>query len=107
LTGKNSIPILRASKRKFLSINTLGQAYKRAVQFTGKVVGLVGITLAAGVVTWAFSPIKFQANMGILLTFMFLWNMIGALVLIPSLSTFLLKKVKGKNTSGEAEKEKP
>jgi hypothetical protein len=45
--------------------------------------------------------------MGILLTFMFLWNMIGALVLIPSLSTFLLKKVKGKNTSGEAEKEKP
>lgn len=86
---------------------TLGQAYKRAVQFTGKVVGLVGITLAAGVVTWAFSPIKFQANMGILLTFMFLWNMIGALVLIPSLSTFLLKKVKGKNTSGEAEKEKP
>jgi hypothetical protein len=45
-----------------------------AVQFTGKVVALVGITLAAGVVTWAFSPIKFQADMGILLTFMFIWN---------------------------------
>jgi hypothetical protein len=28
--------------------------------------------------------------MGILLTFMFLWNMIGALVLIPALSYFLL-----------------
>jgi hypothetical protein len=27
------------------------QAYGRAVQFTGKVVALVGITLAAGVVT--------------------------------------------------------
>ena len=61
-----------------------------AVQFTGKVVALVGITLAAGVITWAFSPIKFQADMGILLTFMFLWNMIGALVLIPALSYFLL-----------------
>ena len=60
------------------------------MQFTGKVVALVGITLAAGVVTWAFSPIKFQADMGILLTFMFLWNMIGALVLIPALSHFLL-----------------
>ncbi len=36
------------------------------------------------------SPIKFQADMGILLTFMFLWNMIGALVLIPALSYFLL-----------------
>ena len=47
---------------------------------------LVGVTLAAGVITWAFSPIKFQADMGILLTFMFVWNMIGALVLIPALS---------------------
>ena len=66
------------------------QAYKQAVQFTGKVVALVGVTLAAGVITWAFSPIKFQADMGILLTFMFVWNMLGALVLIPALSHFLL-----------------
>ncbi|MNF67016.1 hypothetical protein D3C84_488200 [compost metagenome] len=53
-------------------------------------VGLVGITLAAGVITWAWSPIKFQADMGILLTFMFVWNMLGALILIPALSHFLL-----------------
>ena len=70
---------------------SLAVAYKRSIQFVGKVVALVGITLAAGVVTWAWSPIKFQADMGILLTFMFLWNMIGALVLIPALSHFLLK----------------
>ena len=69
----------------------LADAYRHAVMFTGKVVALVGITLAAGVITWAFSPIKFQADMGILLTFMFLWNMIGALVLIPALSHFLLR----------------
>jgi predicted RND superfamily exporter protein len=68
----------------------LSEAYRTAVQFTGKVVALVGITLAAGVITWAFSPIKFQADMGILLTFMFVWNMVGALVLIPALSHFLL-----------------
>lgn len=72
----------------------LADAYRAAVSFTGKVVALVGITLAAGVVTWAFSPIKFQADMGILLTFMFVWNMIGALVLIPALSHFLLRNVK-------------
>ncbi|KAF1697676.1 RND transporter [Pseudoxanthomonas koreensis] len=71
----------------------LAAAYRHAVMFTGKVVALVGVTLAAGVVTWTFSPIKFQADMGILLTFMFLWNMIGALVLIPALSHFLLRKV--------------
>ena len=40
--------------------------------------------------TWAFSPIKFQADMGILLAFMFVWNMVGAVILIPALSHFLL-----------------
>jgi predicted RND superfamily exporter protein len=70
---------------------TLAQAYQRALQFTGKVVALVGVTLAAGVATWAFSPIKFQSDMGILLAFMFLWNMVGAVLLIPALSHFLLR----------------
>jgi hypothetical protein len=37
-----------------------------------------------------FSSIKFQADMGILLAFMFLWNMAGALVLLPALAHFLL-----------------
>jgi uncharacterized protein len=69
---------------------TLAEAYRRALDFTGRVVALVGLTMAAGVVTWAWSPIKFQADMGILLTFMFLWNMVGALVLTPALSHFLL-----------------
>ncbi|MEJ6002968.1 efflux RND transporter permease subunit [Paucibacter soli] len=69
---------------------TLAEAYGDAVLFTGRVVALVGVTLAAGVITWAFSPIKFQADMGVLLTFMFVWNMVGALVLIPALSHFLL-----------------
>ena len=68
----------------------LAEAYQAAAGFTGKVVALVGLTLAAGVVTWVWSPIKFQADMGILLTFMFLWNMVGALILIPALSCFLL-----------------
>ena len=72
--------------------DSLSEAYHRALQFTGTVVALVGVTLAAGVVTWAWSPIKFQADMGILLTFMFLWNMVGALVLIPALSHFLLNR---------------
>ena len=70
---------------------SLAEAYRKAVAFTGRVVALVGITLAAGVVCWIWSPIKFQADMGILLTFMFLWNMLGALILIPALSYFLLR----------------
>ena len=66
-------------------------AYRKALRFTGRIVALVGFTLAAGVSLWVFSPIKFQADMGVLLTFMFLWNMVGALVLIPALSHFLLQ----------------
>jgi uncharacterized protein len=69
---------------------SLAQAYRSALQFTGKVVVLVGVTLAAGVATWALSPIKFQADMGILLAFMFIWNMVGAVILIPALSHYLL-----------------
>ncbi len=70
---------------------TLSAAYYRALLFTGKVVMLTGVTLAIGVGTWIFSPIKFQADMGLLLAFMFLWNMLGAMVLVPALSHFLLK----------------
>jgi predicted RND superfamily exporter protein len=72
---------------------TLAEAYGLALNFTGRVVALIGVTMAAGVVTWAWSPIKFQADMGILLTFMFLWNMLGALTLIPALSHFLLRDI--------------
>ncbi|OYD60077.1 UNVERIFIED_ORG: hypothetical protein BDU10_9402 [Burkholderia sp. CF145] len=79
-----------AMQRRGLSLE---EAHLRALNFTGKVIALIGVTLAAAVVTWAWSPIKFQADMGILLTFMFLWNMIGALFLIPALSHFLLKDV--------------
>ena len=68
----------------------LVEAYRAALAFTGRIVALVGFTLAAGVITWAWSPIKFQADMGVLLAFMFLWNMLGALILIPALSRFLL-----------------
>lgn len=69
---------------------SLSAAYYEALQFTGKVVMLTGLTLALGVATWAWSPIKFQADMGILLAFMFVWNMLGALILLPALAHFLL-----------------
>ena len=70
---------------------SLSAAYHHALQFTGRVVMLTGITLALAVGTWAFSPIKFQADMGILLAFMFVWNMVGALVLMPALAYVLLR----------------
>lgn len=66
-------------------------AYFETLKSTGKAVVFTGLTLGIGVATWAFSPIKFQADMGLLLAFMFLWNMLGALVLLPALAHFLLR----------------
>lgn len=65
------------------------EAYFNAVRTTGAAVAFTGVTLAVGTFTWIFSMIKFQADMGLLLTFMFLWNMFGAIVLIPSIATLL------------------
>jgi len=69
---------------------SLEDAYRQALRFTGRVVMLTGLTLSLAVATWALSPIKFQADMGVLLAFMFAWNMVGALVLLPSLARFVL-----------------
>lgn len=60
-------------------------AYFETLRTTGVAVALTAVTLALGVFTWAFSAIKFQADMGLLLAFMFLWNMVGAIILIPAL----------------------
>lgn len=70
---------------------SLSASYAQALRFTGRVVLLTGLTLAVGVATWAASPIKFQADMGLLLAFCFLFNMLGALVLLPALAAFLLR----------------
>jgi len=67
------------------------ESYVRTLRTTGMAVGFTGITLAIGVGTWMFSPIKFQADMGLMLTFMFLWNMLGALTLLPALACYLVK----------------
>jgi len=74
-----------------LAGKTMQEAFFETLRSTGKAVSFTGVTLAIGVATWMFSPIKFQADMGILLTFMFLWNMLGALILLPALASFLLK----------------
>jgi predicted RND superfamily exporter protein len=69
---------------------SLPEAYMQTLRVTGSAVLFTGLTLGVGVFTWIFSPLKFQADMGILLTFMFLVNMLGAILLLPALASFLL-----------------
>ena len=72
------------------------EAYERTLATTGAGVVLTGLTLAAGVATWIAAPLKFQADMGTVLTFMFLVNMIGAVVLLPALGAWLIGSGKAK-----------
>ncbi|WP_026374884.1 efflux RND transporter permease subunit [Aestuariibacter salexigens] len=62
------------------------EAYLIALKERGSAVLFTGITLAIGVSTWVFSSLKFQMDMGILLTFMFIVNMLGAVVVLPALA---------------------
>ncbi|MFT7259466.1 MAG: putative RND superfamily exporter protein [Glaciecola sp.] len=64
-------------------------AYLEALKERGSAVLFTGITLAIGVSTWVFSTLKFQMDMGILLTFMFIVNMLGAIIVLPAIARLL------------------
>ena len=84
------IYIFSEMRRHLAKGATLPVAYRQALNVTGNAVLVTGLTLAIGVSTWSFSELKFQADMGELLTFMFLANMVGALLLLPALATMVL-----------------
>jgi predicted RND superfamily exporter protein len=78
----------------------LQEAYYETLRSTGKAVLFTGLCLAIGVATWIFSAIKFQADMGLMLTFMFLVNMLGAMLLLPALARFLINPEKVRKSKG-------
>ena len=71
---------------------SLFDAYQETLRLTGKAVLFTALTLGIGVGTWMFSELQFQADMGILLAFMFILNMVGALLLLPALAYWLMPK---------------
>ena len=70
---------------------SLIEAYHDALRQRGTAVLFTAATMTVGVGSWAFSTLKFQADMGLLLAFMFLANMLGALLLLPALAAYLLR----------------
>nr|WP_040459276.1 efflux RND transporter permease subunit [Gayadomonas joobiniege] len=79
------IYILSSLVEKLKQGEPLQQAYFDALIERGSAVVFTGFTLAVGVSTWLFSSLKFQVDMGVLLTFMFLVNMLGAVLFLPAL----------------------
>ena len=68
---------------------SLREAFYEALRQRGTAAVFTGVTMSLGVGTWAFSALKFQADMGILLAFMFLVNMLGAVFLLPAMACWL------------------
>lgn len=64
---------------------TLDAAYVQTLRETGSAVIFTGLSLSIGVATWVFSPLQFQKDMGLLLTFMFFMNMVGAIIVLPAI----------------------
>ncbi|MCY1360184.1 hopanoid biosynthesis associated RND transporter like protein HpnN [compost metagenome] len=67
----------------------LPQAFAEAMRQRGSAALFTALTMCIGVGTWAFAALKFQADMGILLAFMFLVNLFGAVSLLPALAAWL------------------
>ncbi|CAG4910123.1 efflux RND transporter permease subunit [Paraburkholderia saeva] len=73
----NDVPIVKAVEQSILEVGV-------ATIFTA-------ITLAVGVATWSFSALKFQADMGKLLAFMFIVNLVMAMTALPALAVLLAR----------------
>ena len=71
---------------------SVSEAYFETLKLTGNAVLFTGLTLAIGVSTWIFSALQYQADMGIMLTFMFLVNMLGAIFLLPALASIFYRR---------------
>jgi predicted RND superfamily exporter protein len=67
----------------------LRTAFYEAMRQRGTAAVFTAVTMTIGVGTWAFSALKFQADMGILLAFMFMVNVLGAIFLLPALACWL------------------
>ncbi len=72
--------------------HSLQQSFLSALQQRGTASLFTAITMSVGVGTWVCSSLKMQADMGVLLVFMFLVNAFGALLLLPALASFMLRK---------------
>jgi uncharacterized protein len=69
---------------------SLRHAFVEALKQRGTASLFTAITMTVSVMTWAFSTLKFQADMGILLAFMFLVNVFGAILLLPALAAYVV-----------------
>jgi predicted RND superfamily exporter protein len=67
----------------------LNAAIMRTMTTNGKAIVIIATTLTLGLACWLFSSLRFQAEMGTFFALLLLFNMLGALLLVPSLVAIL------------------
>ena len=70
----------------------LNTAIINTVRSNGKAIIIIATTLTVGLISWVFSPLKFQAEMGVLFALVLFFNMLGALLLVPSMIALVKPK---------------
>jgi len=85
------IYIFARMRESMLQGRSVAESYFVALKTTGIAIFYTALTLAVGVAMWIFSDLKFQADMGIMLTFMFVVNMVAAIIFLPALCRWLLR----------------
>lgn len=67
-------------------------ALMEAMSTSGKAVFFTGLSLTIGIAVWMLSPILMQVRLGALLSFLIFFNVIGTLVVLPSMVMTLSPK---------------
>jgi len=72
--------------------SSLKDALIEAMSTSGKAVFFTGLSLTTGIVAWMLSPILMQVRLGALLGFLIFFNVIGTLIVLPSIIMLIKPK---------------
>jgi len=95
--------VLSRIVEEYEQLGDFDEAISRAISTTGKAVIFTGTTLIASVVFWVLFPMKFQAQMALLLVIILLFQLSGALVFIPAAVSLLRPRFAAARLAPEVE----
>lgn len=99
--------IISRIKDTYEETNDLPSAVVTGVSTSGRAVFMTATMMTAGVFFWYFSPLRFQAEMGILLGILMMSNMLVGILVLPAIVNmlkpkFILKKKGGNWLNSES-----
>ncbi len=71
----------------------IDEAIRRAISTTGMAVSFTATTIVGGIILWSWSSLRFQAEMAQLLSILMVFNMFGAITVIPTFYSIIRPKL--------------